>query len=181
MHVFGASVPLVCLFWHFIFCILALVNYVTFIKKIQRQDLKDTKLASEVFAIAGVIVYAFFSAPLFVYSYKYGSTHEKRVSRLHLGVALMFALSNAPIFVCELMLFLFYGNLSRPLNGMVFILSGIGTLFGAAISWFAYMRTVARALHKRRGIERQIVDANTNGAGPQLVFSPPVAGQPHVI
>lgn len=182
MHVLGASVPLMCLFWHFITTTTTLVDYVVFVR-LQNMP-EDIKTAHFAFSIIGLFAYGACAAPLFVYSYKYGSSHPRRLSRLLTGIGVMFPLSSLPMVIIELIILLYFDSqFQYPLDGMLFILHAIAAIFGGATSWFAYMRVAAQYLHRKRGPERQIVDETERNANtePQLTFTSRLPGQPDVI
>lgn len=161
MHFFKLSVPLACLFYHFILVIITLVNYVIFVR------FQDTALplrqAYLAFSVIGIVVYAACSAPLFVYAYKYGRTWSLRLGRLLIGIAVMFMFSSLPMLIIELVQLLYFkGNFKHPLDGICFILHLLAAGAGGCTSWFAYLRAAARFLQDWRGPERQITEKSEN-------------------
>lgn len=156
-----------CLIYHFIVVIITIVNYVVF-ARLQNtpQELRDAYLG---FSIIEVVAYGGCAAPLFVYAYKYGKTSTARLGRLHGGIAIMFFFSSLPLLIIELVqLLTLNSGLVSALDGVVFLLHGIAAAFGGFISWFAYMRIVARYLQRWRGPERQIADDAENGPGKEV-------------
>lgn len=149
IRILGVPIALLCLYWHFITTIITVVDYDVYIRHINGYiEIKKAYLA---FSIIGIICFALISAPLFVYAYKYATSASWEYSRLTTGIAIMFLSSSLPIFVIELILFISKNEftITYPLDGIVFISSIVATIFGWIISWFAYMRFVARRLHKR--------------------------------
>ncbi|GET89929.1 hypothetical protein, conserved [Leishmania tarentolae] len=157
MHIFRISVPLMCLFYHFILVIISFVNYVIFVRRQDTsQALRDAYLA---FCVVETVAYGTCAGPLFVYAYKYGKTSTTRLGRLLLGIAVMFLLSSLPMMCIEMAQFLsFDSEIRHVLDGTVFFLHAIAAVCGGVTSWFAYMRVVARSLQRWRGPERQILD-----------------------
>lgn len=183
MHVLGVSVPLCCLFFHFVMTVITMVDYVVYIKGEKRAEVA-LKKAHLGFSIVGLIMYGCCAAPLFVYAYKYGPSVSLRLDRLLGGIGVMFFLSSLPMVVIELILFLSINNqFNYPLDGMIFILHAIAAMVGGSITWFAYMRFAAGLFHRFRGPERQVVDdaERTPKRPQQVVFSTPLPGQPAVI
>lgn len=182
MHIFGVSVPLCCMFYHFIVTVLTLVDYIVYVRTENRvdQSLPKVHLAC---AIIGLVTFGAGGAPLFLYGYKYGLTRQARMDRLLSGIACMFLGSSLPMLIIELVIMLAFNfSFAYPLDGMVFVLHAIAALVGGLISWFAYLRVVSRALHNFRGPERQILDVEDSPKRThQLVFSTPLPGQPDII
>ncbi|CBZ28374.1 conserved hypothetical protein [Leishmania mexicana MHOM/GT/2001/U1103] len=157
MHIFRISVPLMCLFYHFILVIISFANYIVFVRlQSTSRALRDAYLA---FCVVETVAYGACAGPLFVYSYKYGKTSTSRIGRLLCGIVVMFLLASLPMTIIEMTLFLSFDlELRHALDGTVFFLHAIAAAFGGFISWFAYMRVVARFLQRWRGPERQIPD-----------------------
>ncbi|ORC88640.1 uncharacterized protein TM35_000162780 [Trypanosoma theileri] len=157
MYIFGLSIPLMLLLWHFICCILSIVEYVIWIRKQSLLDVGGTLRGAHLaFDIIGIVGYSFGGAPLFVYAYKYGLSYSKRRTRLLLGMAVMFIVWSFPIFIIEFVILVSLGGRNYPLDGIVFILSIISSILDGFCIWFGYMRFAAHCIHHYRGIERQI-------------------------
>ncbi|KAG5499739.1 hypothetical protein GH5_03873 [Leishmania sp. Ghana 2012 LV757] len=161
MHIFRISVPLVCLFYHFIVVIITFVNFAIFVRlQITSEKRRDAYLA---FSVIEAVAYGACAGPLFVYAYKYGETPTARMGCLLWGIAIMFLFSSLPLLIIELIQFLSSGyQLRHTLDGIVFFLHGIAATVGGCTSWFAYMHVVARDLQRWRGPERQIAEDSEN-------------------
>ncbi|CAC9501612.1 conserved hypothetical protein [Leishmania infantum JPCM5] len=157
MHIFRVSVPLMCLFYHFVVVIISFANYIIFVKlQGTPRALCDAYLA---LCVVETVAYGACAGPLFVYSYKYGKTSTARLGRLLGGIVVMFLLSSLPMVIIETALFLSFDlELRHSLDGTVFFLHATAAVFGGFTTWFAYMRVVARFLQRWRGPERQIAD-----------------------
>lgn len=158
MRIFSAPLSLLCFFWHLIVTIMTMINYVVHINnKYYRQPFAQAYLS---FCIIGLTVYAFVSAPLFVYSYKYAPSVRSSVSKLMTGIAFIFGFFSLPILILHIIDSL-QNNFSYTdiINLVIFMTSIISSLFGFVITWFAYMSVVARKLHRYLCYQRQITDA----------------------
>ncbi|ESL12224.1 hypothetical protein TRSC58_00012 [Trypanosoma rangeli SC58] len=157
MYIFGISIPLACLLWHLICCILAVIEYAVWLRFVPPDEMSDSLRGTHLaFAVMGFVAYAVAAAPHFVYAYKYGLSYSQRQNRFVCGVAVVFIMWSFPIFVIELAMVLSYMGGRNPLDGIVFILSVISSIIGGCIVWFAYMRFVAYYIHHFHGVERHI-------------------------
>ncbi|RNE97629.1 hypothetical protein TraAM80_09215 [Trypanosoma rangeli] len=157
MYILGISIPLACLLWHLICCILAVIEYAVWLQFVSPNEMSDSLRGGHLaFAVMGFVAYAVAAAPLFVYAYKYGLSYSQRQKRFVCGVAVVFTMWSFPIFVIELTMVLSHMGGRNPLDGIVFVLSLISSVIGGCIVWFAYMRFVAYYIHHFRGSERRI-------------------------
>lgn len=162
MHIARISAPLLCLVWHFI------VNIGTVIIAFNTFESTNTLLKKVfvAFSIVSVVVYAAIAGPLFVYSYKYGSSPGNRNGRLLSGISLMFLFSSIPMEVTMIIIILQKVLLKQyTLFIISYSLHSVAFAVGLFISWFAYMRAVAAAFHRWRGPERQIPPQGNGSAG----------------
>lgn len=163
MHIAKISAPVFCLVWHFFINIPTIIIAFTIFQKVEDSPLKKTFLA---FSIVSVVVYGAIAAPMFVYSYKYGTSPDNRNGRLLSGISVMFMLSSVPMVVTMLIMVLQNIYIEKySLFILLFALHSIAFAVGLFISWFAYMRSVAAAFHRWRGPERQIPPQGLGNAG----------------
>lgn len=163
MHFLGISAPIFCLVWHFIVSVSNVILVFT-IFDMESDDIITRAFIA--FSIISVIVYASIASPLFVYSYKYGTSMGNRSGRFLSGVSVMFLFSSLPMALSMLAILI----TSAQVNYFfVFVfevaLQTISFFCGLFVSWFAYMRVVAAAFHKWRGPERQILPYQEDGSG----------------
>lgn len=112
----------------------------------------------EVATIFSVVIYGGVAAPLFVYSYKYGSSFDTRSARLLGGIAVMFVCSSIPLMGTMLVVIL--GDTVEVSSYSLFLgsfaLHALECSVSLFVSWFGYMAMCASAFHRWRGPERQI-------------------------
>jgi hypothetical protein len=179
MKLLHVPFPLICLYWHGIICALATMNYSFWVRfqDFLPQDFKNGYIA---FCIIGFIGYAVVGGPSFFISYKYGATHHTRITKLQLGVVVMYFSSVLPLFWLEFYITYKHGIL-YVLDGICLGMFLISWVVGSLVVWFSYMYQVARFLQNQTGADRQVAFAPKVGKMPQISFVRPVAGQPMIV
>lgn len=163
MRFFSISAPIFFLVWHFSLSVSNLILVFTAFN--MKQDNIIAKAFTS-FSIISVIAYAGVAAPLFVYSYKYGTSVRNRTGRFLSGVSIMFLLSSMPMMFTMLAIIISKMEIRYfNLFFFEFLLHIISFFCGLFVSWFAYMGAVAAAFHKWRGPERQILPYQGDGSG----------------
>ena len=182
-----ANIPfaLIFLYWYGMLSILAIINYVSYIRQQYRhfdrnEDVINAYLA---FCILGMICYAGITGPSFFQAHKYATTYKARNRQIQLGLLAIYFIETFPMFFIELYLVYFFG-IGTVIQGMLFFLQFMTVVVGSIMVWFIYMWRVAKLLHHKTGLAR---DAQLAVARQQLRLQPPVPstkplpGQPRVI
>jgi len=156
----GRTIPfaLIFLFYHGVVCVLSIFNY-SFWMRFQGDDtvISDVRTTYLAFCIVGMVAYTFGAAPLFFYSYKYGSSSKVRAGRLRLGSILIYFTSSFPIFAMELYIAYINRRVVYVLDSIVLVLAFAAWSTGSLIVWFSHMWEVARFLQSQTGANRQVM------------------------
>lgn len=155
MHLACISIPLFCLTWFFVQTVFNIVLAFTILRM---DEVYITTRLYQAFSIISVIVYACVASPLFVYSYKYGTSVSNRSARLLSGLSVMFVFSSFPMTIIMVVILINeYDTVYYSFFIFLVALHAISFAFGLFVSWFAFLRLIAARFHRWRGPERQIL------------------------
>lgn len=161
MHLARISIPIFCLSWFFVQTVSNVVLVFTILRI---KEKNPTTRMYQIFSIISVIVYALVASPLFVYSYKYGTSISNRSARLLTGITVMFVFSALPLtLIMAIILINGYDTVYYYFFMFLVALHAISFSFGMFVSWFAFLRVVAARFHRWRGPERQILPYQGDG------------------
>ncbi|EAN93687.1 hypothetical protein C3747_43g216 [Trypanosoma cruzi] len=183
MYVFGISVPLTCLLWHLICCLIAIAEDLVWARVLLPDAFREPLRAAQFsFSVIGAVIYVVGAAPLFVYAYKYGLSYSQRQRRFLFGMALVFFTWSFPIFIIQLSMVLSKVKWRNPVDDIVFALSLISSAIGGCIAWFGYMHLVSYYIHQFQVVEQHIEQHDRLAPHPMRpVRSAPREDQPDTI